>query len=815
MDNSFRWANRSLASWMVAVLLMASSAVAAPGSEPDGCEAGWIPTFGDAPGTDGAVAALVSFDDGSGHGSSVFVGGTFTVAGGHDAPHVARWDGQHWSPVGTGLNGPVAALAVFDDGSGNGPALYAAGAFTQAGTVEAKYIAKWNGAAWTAVGGGLDGPASALLVDPSAAFEPGLVVGGQFLHAGGVSAPHIARWQASGWSTLGSGMDAEVSALAAFDDRRGGAMLHAGGSFTSAGGQQAFGIARWDGSAWSPLSIGLLFGSVKSLAAYDDGSGAVLIAGGNFLYADYRVAKSVAKWDGSTWSPLASGLNGVVSSLASIDFGAGPELLAGGTFGGGSHLARWSGASWQLMTSSQGPDGHVGALRVLQDRGATQPVLLAGGSFANAGGTPVGSIARWDGQEWSPLGSGLNNEVFAATSYDDGRGGGPALYLGGAFTVAGGSVANHVVRWDGASWSPLGSGTDGLVTALTVFDDGTGHPRLIAAGYFGTAGGPGFAHLAAWDGASWSPLGAGTNDTVHALAVFDDGSGPALYAGGSFTTAGGAPAKSIARWDGTAWSPVGRGLGPIVWSLAALPAGPWGKPLLVAGGSFTSVGGVPMSHLAAWDGSTWSPLGEGVDGTVYALQAFDDGSGPALVAGGEFSTAGGLPASAVARWDGAAWTSLGLGVGVADGNAPVRTLLAYPNWIDGRPALYAGGLFTTAGGQPAHHVAIWNGSAWSGLGDGVEGYVRCLAGERDSASGAVAIIAGGPLTSSDGDVNVARWQGCSTACPADLDGNGQVDAADLAALLGAWATHAGDVTGDGTTDAADLAVLLGAWGPCP
>ncbi|MFO0827654.1 MAG: hypothetical protein U0572_05840 [Phycisphaerales bacterium] len=53
-----------------------------------------------------------------------------------------------------------------------------------------------------------------------------------------------------------------------------------------------------------------------------------------------------------------------------------------------------------------------------------------------------------------------------------------------------------------------------------------------------------------------------------------------------------------------------------------------------------------------------------------------------------------------------------------------------------------------------------------------------------------------------------------TACPADLDSNGTVDAADLAVLLGAWGGAAGDLDGNGSTDAADLAVLLGAWGPC-
>lgn len=52
-------------------------------------------------------------------------------------------------------------------------------------------------------------------------------------------------------------------------------------------------------------------------------------------------------------------------------------------------------------------------------------------------------------------------------------------------------------------------------------------------------------------------------------------------------------------------------------------------------------------------------------------------------------------------------------------------------------------------------------------------------------------------------------------CPADLNGDGQVGAADLATLLGAWGSPAADLDGNGTTDAADLSVLLGAWGSCP
>jgi len=55
-------------------------------------------------------------------------------------------------------------------------------------------------------------------------------------------------------------------------------------------------------------------------------------------------------------------------------------------------------------------------------------------------------------------------------------------------------------------------------------------------------------------------------------------------------------------------------------------------------------------------------------------------------------------------------------------------------------------------------------------------------------------------------------------CPTDLDGDGDVDAGDLALLLGAWGPCGvgcpGDLNADGDVDASDLALLLGGWGDC-
>jgi len=84
---------------------------------------------------------------------------------------------------------------------------------------------------------------------------------------------------------------------------------------------------------------------------------------------------------------------------------------------------------------------------------------------------------------------------------------------------------------------------------LAVFDDGTG-PALYAGGIFASAGSGAVRNIAKWDGASWSALGSGLDGgglEVSALTVFDDGTGPALFASGKFTIAGGAPANHIAK----------------------------------------------------------------------------------------------------------------------------------------------------------------------------------------------------------------------------------------------------------------------------
>ncbi len=370
-------------------------------------------------------------------------------------------------------------------------------------------------------------------------------------------------------------------------------------------------ICHWDNTS------GLLGvdGPVLALVEYDDGTGPSLYAGGLFTQAGNQIAPHIARWDGSQWHPVGTGLSGEVRALAVFDDGSGPSLYAGGAFSmpspGGpvENIARWDVPSGQWMPVGFGLGGIVNALTVFDD--GTGDSLYAGGLFTATGsGNPANRIAAWDGNQWLPVAGGVgavaSDQVVDMTVHNDGSG--DALYVGGRFTVVDfGMPAENIAKWDGVSWSSLMPGLDNTVIALKSFDDGTGlGPQLFAGGIFLTSAGVQMNNIARLHAGQWHPLGnglPGPSAGVHALDVFNDGSGDRLYVGGQF------------------------GLN--------VPAG-------------------TISHITAWDqfNQNWIVLDDGVNASVDALAVHDDGSGTALFAGGHFTASGFQPANFMASWDG-------------------------------------------------------------------------------------------------------------------------------------------------------------------
>lgn len=377
------------------------------------CEPHWDNTIGQPglTGTSSYASCFQFFDDGTGRGEELYVGGSFTGAGGVPVSNIARWNGQEWAPVGAGMNGTVATLALFDDRSGRGEMLYAGGGFTIAGGVEARNIARWNGSQWEPVGGGMNFAVNDLeVVDVGDVGNPLLFAGGYFTEAGGNRIPRLAAWNGVAWTAVGDEIGSHVYAIAGFDDRRGGGTaLFVGGEFTTIGTLQARRIAKWDGQQWSTLGNGSR-SAVHALGIFDDrrGGGLALYADGFFTDANGQETQHIGKWDGKNWSSLGDGLNHGLNAIVDFDDGTGSALFVGGGF-------------W------------------------------------NAGGQPTRGVAKWNGFEWSEVGGGGLHGPYAwayALAVKHNADGSQTLYVGGPFSGAGPNwkyPTNHVIEWRGCA----------------------------------------------------------------------------------------------------------------------------------------------------------------------------------------------------------------------------------------------------------------------------------------------------------------------------------------------------------------------------
>ncbi len=567
--------------------------------------------------------------------------GQLVIAGefGGPSPKIAKWDGQNWVAFGAGFNNQVNCLA-----SATGTTVFAGGLFTKSGSTSMNYVATWNGAQWVGLGSGTDTPVIAMIGLP-----PGdLVVGGGFSTAGGVPAKGVARWNGASWSPLGSGIGGVGAAFAMANAPNGDLIV--GGSFTSAGGVSANNIGRWNGSAWSALGSGVSGGvtqpGIRALAFLPSND---LIVAGQFSTAGGNQAVNIARWDGSTWSAMGAGLgdfqSAIVRSALLTNTG---ELMAFGGFAQSGATACGGIARWDITKQNWAPvgSGLTSPIRTLFRTSADS--IVAGGTFYGAGDVSTNGIAAFDGKSWKALGLGITNGIGASVDAIAEMGNGD-IVAGGGFISAGGKQANHIARWDGSEWNALGQGLNGTVYSLTTRPNG----NLLAGGEFMQAGTLPAARTAEWNGVDWSSHGSGLSGTVYSLAVSPNGD---FVAGGYFTTAGGIKCNSIARWfyGASSWGPLGDGVSsngsaPTVYSLRWLQDGS-----MLAGGDFQTSGPLTVNGLARWDGEKWGTFGTGL---VYAksIEVMPDDS---IVAAGSVSQGGGLYAPGVAQWTGSEWVSV-------------------------------------------------------------------------------------------------------------------------------------------------------------
>lgn len=226
--------------------------------------------------------------------------------------------------------------------------------------------------------------------------------------------------------------------------------------------------------------------------------------------------------------------------------------------------------------------------------------------------------------------------------------------------------------------------------------------------------------------AQFAPLGEGVNGDVEAIAV----NGTDIYIGGSFILicgnaacdSGNMTANRVAKWNGSAWSMLGNGFDGSVNGLAfngtdLIAAGSFGE---ICGNETCDSGNTIVNHIARWNGAAWTGLDNGVSDGVYALKV----KGGIVYIGGSFTyicgnaacDSGNSTVNNIAKWDGSTWS------GVGNGFSDYVSAIA----VSGKK-IYAGGHFKEicgngacdSGNSNAHNIAVWNGTSWSAMGMGL------------------------------------------------------------------------------------------------
>ena len=374
----------------------------------------------------------------------------------------------------------------------------------------------------------------------------------------------------------------------------------------------------------------------------------------------------------------------------------------------------------------------------------------------------------------------------------------------------------RVLRRDAEAWIDLGV-PEGMVvwSALAIAPDGD---VVLGGRAVGSGGGPALPTVARFDAATgeWSDAEgieltpqvvypyAPRGGTVDAIDVAPDGTVVLVGRAGGFGNALDAAVPMLIVGDEAGWTeladpafnwPGAGGAGLELVDVLAFAA----DDVWAVGGHDSGEGLTAGGLVIHLDGDGFEIVEDPRAGGIFVgrpLGGIDGTSSDDMWAVGEGTTIGG-PTSTLARFDGAEWSL------AASPFAAVTPLDHLAIGEDG--TAWATGVFADP------EETRFDGTAWTLAPFATARPVRIQAMARD----------GDGVLWAMGDVgfqhtHVQRFVPAAPPCAGDLDGDGTVNGADLATLLGVWGTDgdAADLDGNGAVGGGDLSILLGAWGGC-
>ena len=359
--------------------------------------------------------------------------------------------------------------------------------------------------------------------------------------------------------------------------------------------------------AWSELGgVNGLAASARINTLCADAAGNIYAAG---LFRNSLNNVYVAKWNGSSWSALGDGfpLNVVGDGINAVTVDGNGNVYAAGDFAGTGYpyVAKWDGTSWSELNYAAG----VGKWYALCTD-ATDNIYAAGGLPA--------FVAQKNGstlEELGPAGT-FSNVVSALATDATGN-----LYAAGRFLMNIGWGYRYVAKWDGVSWTELGTGSNALSAngdIYTLATDAAGN--VYAAGNFTNSNNK--RYVAKWNGTSWSEVGTGNNalnanNTIYSILPDNAGN---IYAAGNFATISN-PLPHVVKWNGTSWSAVGSG-NPFNSAIASLTKDPAGN--IYAAGWFTNAD--DNMYVAKYGYAGVNSVDVGTQGNVPPVISINEGT---------------------------------------------------------------------------------------------------------------------------------------------------------------------------------------------
>lgn len=304
---------------------------------------------------------------------------------------IFTWNGTGWDAlpkVSSGsLFGSPSTLEYGLDGD-----LYCMGYLEQGSLLT--HTARWDGAQWHDLGGGLPAIAGRMHIAPDG--TPHASGSASEVDFGALAAP-LARWDGSQWVEVAVGTQVEASTINDFAFLSNNEIA-AGGFFTDTATGQVSIFGVWNGSDWEiPTGSPGFDPSVSPTQIAVLPSGEVLFCSA-MVGADGAQQERMVKWDGLSLTPFATAATGDAGDLSELEVGADGAV--------------WAGGRWTMGAAAQQPSGlsrtHLPCPASVQAQGAS--------GSGSAGPLDLQALLLpWLGGAFVALTTGLDPDALAYT----------------------------------------------------------------------------------------------------------------------------------------------------------------------------------------------------------------------------------------------------------------------------------------------------------------------------------------------------------------------------------------------------------------